>query len=158
MNVSRRSVLKWAGASTVAASVATVAAPLSASAAPVVAAAGVAGDVATPAVVQPGSAKAIAAAKKLVAKMTLDEKIAMLHGNGFGFDTGYAGAIPGNTRLDIPSLYLGDGPSGVGNDSTGVTQWADAKTVAATWDPELPLVEWRRLLVSSGWMAPSWAA
>ena len=139
MNVSRRSVLKWAGASTVAASAATVAAPWSAAAAPVSTATGLSGDIAATPVVQPGSGKAIAAAKKLVAKMTLDEKIAMLHGNGFGFDTGYAGAIPGNTRLDIPSLYLGDGPSGVGNGSTGVTQWADAKTLAATWDPALAL-------------------
>jgi alkylation response protein AidB-like acyl-CoA dehydrogenase len=28
--------------------------------------------------------------------------------------------------------------------------------VEASWDPGLPLVEWRRRLVSSGWAAPSW--
>jgi alkylation response protein AidB-like acyl-CoA dehydrogenase len=28
--------------------------------------------------------------------------------------------------------------------------------VTATWDPDRPLVEWRRQLVASGWAAPSW--
>ena len=28
----------------------------------------------------------------------------------------------------------------------------------ANWDPELPLLEWRRRLTASGWMAPSWPA
>jgi alkylation response protein AidB-like acyl-CoA dehydrogenase len=28
--------------------------------------------------------------------------------------------------------------------------------IEATWDPERPLVEWRRLLADSGWAVPSW--
>ena len=28
--------------------------------------------------------------------------------------------------------------------------------LAANWDPDRPLVEWRRLLVAAGWAAPSW--
>jgi alkylation response protein AidB-like acyl-CoA dehydrogenase len=28
--------------------------------------------------------------------------------------------------------------------------------IASTWDPERPLVEWRRLLLDAGWACPSW--
>ena len=75
--------------------------------------------------------------RQLVAQMTLDEKIAMVHGAGFAFNLGYAGVVPANTRLGIPALYLGDSPVGVGNGSTGVTQWADTSAVASTWDTSL---------------------
>jgi alkylation response protein AidB-like acyl-CoA dehydrogenase len=34
---------------------------------------------------------------------------------------------------------------------TEVRAWLDAN-----WDPELPLVKWRRLLVDAGWAVPSW--
>ena len=30
--------------------------------------------------------------------------------------------------------------------------------LASSWDPERPLLEWRRLLVAEGWAAPSWPA
>jgi beta-glucosidase len=76
----------------------------------------------------------------LVAQMTLDEKIAMVHGAGYPLPlnaAGYAGVIPGNTRLGIPAVYLADSPVGVGNGSTGVTQWADTSALAATWDTSL---------------------
>src|SRR3954451_9921536 len=76
----------------------------------------------------------------LVGQMTLDEKIAMLHGTGLPLPlngAGYAGAVPGNTRLGIPALYLADSPVGVGNGSTGVTQWADTSALASTWDTAL---------------------
>jgi beta-glucosidase len=76
-------------------------------------------------------------ARLLVSRMTLDEKIAMVHGAGFAFNVGYAGVVPANTRLGIPALYLGDSPVGVGNGSTGVTQWADTSAVASTWDTSL---------------------
>ena len=67
-------------------------------------------------------------AQTLVAQMTLDEKIAMVHGAGYPLPlnaAGFAGVVPANTRLGIPALYLADSPVGVGNGSTGVTQWAD---------------------------------
>ncbi len=81
---------------------------------------------------QPGSSAALKKAKALVAQMTLDEKIAYCHGVPAG--QGYTGLIPANSRLNLPALRLGDGPSGVGNGSVGVTQWPDSKTLAATWD------------------------
>src|SRR3954454_15505830 len=79
-------------------------------------------------------------ARLVVAQMTLDEKIAMLHGTGLPLPlngAGYAGAVPGNTRLGIPALYLADSPVGVGNGSTQVTQWADTAALASTWDTSL---------------------
>jgi beta-glucosidase len=44
-------------------------------------------------------------AHTLLAKMTLDEKLAMVHGYGGA----YVGNIPANTRLGIPALKLEDG-------------------------------------------------
>ncbi|MEU7165350.1 glycoside hydrolase family 3 C-terminal domain-containing protein [Streptomyces morookaense] len=77
-------------------------------------------------------------AEELVRRMTLDEKITQLHGTGPQFPgSGYNGSIPGNSRLGIPALYLADGPNGVGNGATGVTQWPSAKALAAAWDPGL---------------------
>ncbi len=76
----------------------------------------------------------------LVARMTLDEKIAEVHGAGYPLPlnaAGYAGVVPANTRLGIPALYLADSPVGVGNGSTGVTQWADTSALASTWDTSL---------------------
>src|SRR3954468_6290959 len=76
----------------------------------------------------------------LVAQMTLDEKIAMVHGIGYPLQSGpvgYAGAVPANTRLGIPALYLADSPVGVGNGSTGVPQWADTSALASTWETSL---------------------
>lgn len=76
-------------------------------------------------------------ADSLLAKMTLDEKIALVHGNGFRFGVGYAGQVPANARLGIPDLYLTDGPNGVGNGSKGVTAFPAAVNTAATWDADL---------------------
>src|SRR5947209_3906459 len=76
----------------------------------------------------------------VVAQMTLDEKIAMVHGAGYPLPlngAGYAGVVPANTRLGIPALYLADSPVGVGNGSTGATQWADTSALASTWDTSL---------------------
>ena len=79
-----------------------------------------------------------ARAAQLVAQMTLDEKIAEVHGVGYPLvadkNANYAGKIPGNSRLGIPAVYLADSPVGVGNNSTGVTQWADTAALASTWD------------------------
>ncbi|HET9170701.1 MAG TPA: glycoside hydrolase family 3 C-terminal domain-containing protein [Actinospica sp.] len=76
-------------------------------------------------------------ATRLVGQMTLDEKIAMVHGSGFPPAGAYAGSIPANTRLGIPALVLGDGPDGVGNGSIGVTQWPAAANQASSWDVAL---------------------
>ena len=47
-------------------------------------------------------------ADQLLAQMTLDEKIALLH----GVAGPYIGYVPANTRLGIPALNLEDGPAG----------------------------------------------
>ena len=74
-------------------------------------------------------------ARELLAKMTLAQKLQMVDGTGFAFNAGYAGHIQGIPSLGIPDLYLADGAVGVGNGSTGVTQFPDGTSDAATWDP-----------------------
>jgi beta-glucosidase len=73
-------------------------------------------------------------ATALLAAMTPAEKLAMLHGGG---NCGYAGCVPANTRLGIPALRLQDGPLGVGDGATGVTQLPAPVAGAASWDPAL---------------------
>jgi beta-glucosidase len=74
-----------------------------------------------------------ARAADVLSQMTLDEKLAMVHGGG----AGGAGGIAGNTRLGIPGLVMSDGALGVGNFQSGATQWPDGANSAATWDPAL---------------------
>jgi beta-glucosidase len=76
-------------------------------------------------------------AKALVAQMTLDEKISMVHGIGFLSGVGFAGKVAGIPRLGIPPLVLADGPNGVGNGATGVTAFPAAINDAASWDTSL---------------------
>ena len=76
-------------------------------------------------------------ASELLAKMTLAQKLQLVDGTGFSFTGGvdYAGHIQGIPALGIPNLYLSDGAVGVGNGSTGVTQFPDGANDAATWNP-----------------------
>ena len=71
---------------------------------------------------------------RLLAQMTLDEKLTMIEGQAdMSADPQYqAGYLPGIARLGIPSLKLTDGPPGVvtKQDSTGMT---DTMGVAATF-------------------------
>src|SRR4051812_12194459 len=76
-------------------------------------------------------------AEGLVAKMTLDEKLQMVHGLGFPRHAGLAGRVAGIPRLGIPDLVLADGPNGVGNGATGVTAFPAAISSSATWDTAL---------------------
>jgi beta-glucosidase len=76
-------------------------------------------------------------AGELVARMTLDEKIAMVHGAPNDPTCSGAGMVPANARLGIPALCLSDGPNGVGNGNTGVTAFPAAITTAAAWDTGL---------------------
>jgi beta-glucosidase len=69
---------------------------------------------------------------QVVKQMTLDEKIAMVHGAGGSAYTGY---IPGDARLCIPALKMQDGPVGVRMANT--TQLPSASTLAASFDPDL---------------------
>lgn len=80
---------------------------------------------------------------QLIKKMTLEEKISMLHANGI-FTTS------GVVRLGIPGLSTDDGPLGIREDLSPGGGWASANlttdsatffpngsALAATWNPEL---------------------
>ena len=78
-----------------------------------------------------------ARARKIVAQMTLDEKIAQLHGIG---DKDNYRTVPGLPRLGIPALPLCNGPAGAGPAGPGHEGKATALpapiSLAATWDTE----------------------
>ncbi len=71
---------------------------------------------------------------ELLRAMTLDEKIAMVHGER---GSGYVGYIPAIARLCIPALKLEDGPAGVADGMKGVTQLPAPVALAASWDTAL---------------------
>src|SRR3954449_8567946 len=84
-----------------------------------------------------GDGAAAARAQALVAQMSLDEEISLVHGTGFITGNGYTGFTPAVPRLGIPPFYLADGPNGVGNGARGVTAFPAAINGAATWDSAL---------------------
>ncbi|MFC8919316.1 beta-glucosidase [Streptomyces sp. NPDC057116] len=106
-NVSRRTTLRLL---TGAAAAAATTAPAATAAASTTAAAA-----ATP----PATARAAAPPSTgghvdaLIARLTLDEKLTLLHGAQEPRGTGQAGWVPGVPRLGIPPLRLADGPAGV---------------------------------------------
>jgi beta-glucosidase len=73
-------------------------------------------------------------AAEVLARMTTDQKIEMVHGDN---NSPYAGQIPAIPALCIPALNLEDGPGGVGDGMTGVTQLPAPVAAAASWDPSL---------------------
>lgn len=80
--------------------------------------------------------------EELLSKLTLEEKITMIHGAGF-FRTGEV------ERLNIPAFYFSDGPMGVrsefkndewmpyGPDDDFVTYLPSNSAIASTWNTEL---------------------
>ena len=70
---------------------------------------------------------------EVLAKMSLDQKIQMVH----GASGPYVGNIPAIPSLCVPALKLEDGPAGVADGMTGVTQLPAPVAGAATWDPSL---------------------
>jgi beta-glucosidase len=88
-------------------------------------------------------------AKQLVAAMTLDDKIAMVHGDQVWEYYGMAGHVPGNSRLCIPDLGLNDAGAGVGDFEFGTTAFPAGIAQAASWDPSLQTQFGRTL----GWEA-----
>jgi beta-glucosidase len=78
-----------------------------------------------------------ARARQIVAQMTLDEKIAQLHGIR---DSNNYRIVPGLARLDIPALTVANGPAGLGPAGPGHEGKATALpapiALAATWDVE----------------------
>ena len=69
---------------------------------------------------------------QVLSRMTLDEKITMVHGAATAV---YSGFVPGDARLCIPALKLQDGPVGVRLNDT--TQLPAAADLAASFDPAL---------------------
>lgn len=74
--------------------------------------------------------------ERLLARLTLGEKISLLHGAPDPGPLGQAGYVPGVPRLGIPPLRLADGPAGV-----RVTRHATALPapvlLASAFDPDL---------------------
>src|ERR1700730_9629059 len=67
---------------------------------------------------------------ELMAAMSLSQKVAMMTGAGGS----YVGVIPAISSLCIPAINLQDGPAGVGDGFSNVTQLPAPVDVAATWD------------------------
>ncbi|MDN3353801.1 glycoside hydrolase family 3 C-terminal domain-containing protein [Actinomadura sp. DC4] len=86
-------------------------------------------------------------ANALLAQMTLAEKITMMHQ---GASCDYGACVDGNTRLGIPQLRLQDGPAGVADGATGVTQLPAPVAGAATWDADL-MGEYGKVVGAEEW-------
>src|SRR5215475_7761903 len=71
----------------------------------------------------------------LMGQMTLPDKINMV--TGAGFSEPYVFYISGIPSLCIPAIGEEDGPVGVGDGLTGVTQMPSAASLAATFDTSL---------------------
>ena len=65
----------------------------------------------------------------LLPRMTLEEKLTMLQGSGFGFGTS------GVPRLGIPGMEMADGPQGVRGERA--TAFPSSLAMVATWNPAL---------------------
>ncbi|HTT86644.1 MAG TPA: glycoside hydrolase family 3 N-terminal domain-containing protein, partial [Acidimicrobiales bacterium] len=81
-------------------------------------------------------AQARGQAEKMLKRMTLDQEVTLLHGVGEGkAPSGTVGATAAIPGLDIPAINQQDGPAGVGDGITGVTQLPAPEALAATFDP-----------------------
>jgi beta-glucosidase len=72
---------------------------------------------------------------QLMSQMTLADKISMVEGHGT--TNPYVFYTPAIPALCIPAMGLEDGPAGVADEMTGVTQLPSGVALAATWDPSL---------------------
>jgi beta-glucosidase len=68
---------------------------------------------------------------EVLAKMTLTQKVDLLTGSG---GSSYVGFIPAIGSLCIPAMNLEDGPAGVGDGMSNVTQLPAPVDAASTWD------------------------
>jgi beta-glucosidase len=79
-----------------------------------------------------GSSAPIAArVSAVLSRMTLGQEVALMTG---ALGSSYTGYVPAIGSLCIPALNFQDGPGGVGDGLTGVTQFPAPVSVAATWD------------------------
>ncbi|HEX5301934.1 MAG TPA: glycoside hydrolase family 3 C-terminal domain-containing protein [Streptosporangiaceae bacterium] len=72
---------------------------------------------------------------QLMARMSLADEISMAEGHGTG--NPYVFYTPAIPALCIPAVGEEDGPAGVADGLTGVTQLPAGVALAATWDPSL---------------------
>jgi beta-glucosidase len=72
----------------------------------------------------------------LIAQMTLEEKVAQMHGIGIILVDGLWSTAE-NERLGIPGFRMVDGPRGVGAYAGNATAFPVGMARGATWDPEL---------------------
>eukprot|EP00759_Apiculatamorpha_spiralis_P017422 PhF_6_TR2342/c0_g1_i1/m.4190/K05349/bglX; beta-glucosidase len=90
-------------------------------------------------------------AKDMLARMTLEEKVTMLHGPNQIWPVecttsplcNYTGNVAPNARLGIPAIKMNDGPQGF-RDSTfpgTTTAWPSGLSIAASWDVDL-MFQW----------------
>ena len=76
-------------------------------------------------------------------KMTMDEKIQLVHGGAptdwwaHTLPRGAGGWVPGISRLGVPDLYMADGSVGVGNNVGQATALPSSIASAAAWDLDL---------------------
>jgi beta-glucosidase len=71
----------------------------------------------------------------VMSQMTLSDEITMVEGQGTSEP--YVFYMAAQPKLCIPAMGLEDGPVGVGDGLTGVTQLPSAVSLAATFDPSL---------------------
>jgi beta-glucosidase len=82
-------------------------------------------------------AEARSQAETMLKRMTLDQEVTLLHGIGeHEAPSGTVGATAPISSLGIPALNEQDGPAGIGDDVTGVTQLPAPEDLAATFDPQ----------------------
>jgi beta-glucosidase len=72
---------------------------------------------------------------QLMSNMSLSNEISMVEGHGTS--NPYVFYTPAIAALCIPAFGLEDGPAGVADGLTGVTQLPAGAALAATWDPSL---------------------
>ena len=77
----------------------------------------------------------------LLGVLTLDEKVALMHGlgdeTGSGFVGDHTGAIPPISRVGFPGMHFTDGPAGVRQHTESATAMPAGVALAATWDTDL---------------------
>ena len=77
-------------------------------------------------------------AKALASKMTLSQDLTLMHGvSPAPTPDGTVGATPAIPSLGIPAVNQQDGPAGVGDGVSGVTQLPAPVDLAASWNPNL---------------------
>lgn len=84
----------------------------------------------------PGDPAASRRVQALVARMTLDEKLSVLHGADDPQLLGQSGYVPGVPRLGIPEMRFSDGPGGI-RFSRPATALPAPAALGSTFDPEL---------------------